>query len=275
MVKEKKALSKKALERIAKKEQKQKEKDVLKSDGMITKAAVLQQAVITGNLASRPDSRDLKVDQFSVTTYGKQLVQDTVLELNHGRRYGLIGQNGSGKSTILAAIAAKEIPVPDSIDMWFLDHEAPPSEMTAVEAVTEKAKAEHDRLEKLTLELLEDDPEKHAELIDSIGEKLEKMDPHTFDSCGRTLIWSRFRNHDDGQKNQRYVRWVENEGCSRSGLVCAAHVIVVGRTYQSFGLGSLRLVGKLFGQLSQHSAPDFSFPGFHEHRVHQHFAVDV
>ena len=75
----------------------------------------------------------------------KNKVNDTTLELNFGRKYGLIGQNGSGKSTILAAIAAKEVPIPDICDMWFLDKEADPSDMTALEAVIEKAQKEHQR----------------------------------------------------------------------------------------------------------------------------------
>ncbi|CAD7957461.1 unnamed protein product [Amoebophrya sp. A25] len=189
MPKKDKVLSKKAKERLAKDEEAKKKAAVTAGDAREQeKAAVLAQAVITGNLASRADSRDLKVSEFSVTTFGKQLVADTTLELNFGRKYGLIGQNGSGKSTILAAIAAKEVPVPDIIDMWFLDCEAPPSDMNAVDAVTAKAKEEVQRLEELTLRLMEEDPEGNADMLDQIGEKLDKMDPHTFDSKASELL---------------------------------------------------------------------------------------
>jgi ATP-binding cassette subfamily F protein 2 len=185
----KKPLNKKQQERLAKKEAKDAEKAAVKGEGNGQPvAAVLSNAVITGNLASRPDSTDLKVDQFSVTTFGKQLVQDTVLELNYGRRYGLIGQNGSGKSTILAAIAAREVPIPEGIDMWFLDKEADPSDMTALEAVIEKAKTEKERLEKLQLELYED-PEKYADMLCLIDEKLEKMDPDSFEKKAAELLY--------------------------------------------------------------------------------------
>ncbi|CAD7939914.1 unnamed protein product [Amoebophrya sp. A120] len=183
-----KNLSKKAKERMAKLEEEKKKNAVNEDSSKDFKSAVLQQAVVTGNLASRADSRDLKISEFSVATFGKQLVADTTLELNFGRKYGLIGQNGSGKSTILAAIAAKEVPVPDVIDMWFLDCEAPPSDMNAIEAVTDKAKKEHARLEALTMTLLEEDPEGNAHLLDQIGEKLDKMDPHTFDSKAAELL---------------------------------------------------------------------------------------
>ena len=51
----------------------------------------------TGALASHPSSRDLKVINFTLTFHGAELFLDTQIELNCGRRYGLIGLNGSGK----------------------------------------------------------------------------------------------------------------------------------------------------------------------------------
>lgn len=50
----------------------------------------------TGVLASHPRSRDLKIDSFTVTFHGAEIVTDTRLEFNSGRRYGLVGLNGSG-----------------------------------------------------------------------------------------------------------------------------------------------------------------------------------
>ena len=49
-------------------------------------------------------ARDIKIDNFSVTFYGANLLQDTKLELSTGNRYGLIGENGCGKSTLLAVL---------------------------------------------------------------------------------------------------------------------------------------------------------------------------
>lgn len=51
----------------------------------------------TGVLGVHPMSRDIKIDNFSVTFHGSELLTDTKVELNCGRRYGLIGQNGSGE----------------------------------------------------------------------------------------------------------------------------------------------------------------------------------
>jgi len=56
------------------------------------------QRAVTGCLASHPDSRDVKFIQLSITFHGAELLSDTKLDLNNGRRYGLIGLNGCGKS---------------------------------------------------------------------------------------------------------------------------------------------------------------------------------
>jgi ABC-type transport system involved in cytochrome bd biosynthesis fused ATPase/permease subunit len=51
----------------------------------------------TGSLAVHPRSRDVKIDNLSISFHGHELLQDTTLELNCGRRYGLLGLNGSGE----------------------------------------------------------------------------------------------------------------------------------------------------------------------------------
>ena len=56
--------------------------------------------VFVGVLASHPSSRDVHVHNFSLTFHGVELLADTKLELNTGRRYGLVGLNGSGMLTL-------------------------------------------------------------------------------------------------------------------------------------------------------------------------------
>lgn len=51
----------------------------------------------TGVLASHEQSRDVKIENFSITFHGVELLTDTKLELNCGRRYGLLGLNGCGE----------------------------------------------------------------------------------------------------------------------------------------------------------------------------------
>eukprot|EP00668_Euglena_longa_P017881 GGOE01022341.1.p1 GENE.GGOE01022341.1~~GGOE01022341.1.p1 ORF type:complete len:615 (+),score=236.01 GGOE01022341.1:48-1892(+) len=150
---------------------------------------VLDHCVVTGVLTSRQDSRDVKVSQVSIAIKGKQLFQEADLELAYGHRYGLIGANGSGKSTLLAAIAAREIPIPAHIDIWHLHEEAAPSDRSALDAVVDTVRDEFIRLEKLIENLLEDDPEGNAELVDACQEKLDRLDPSTFEKRAGELLF--------------------------------------------------------------------------------------
>lgn len=54
-------------------------------------------------------SIDVKVDGFSLDVSGKQLLENAKLVLSGGHKYGLIGKNGIGKTTLLYALARKEI----------------------------------------------------------------------------------------------------------------------------------------------------------------------
>ena len=49
-----------------------------------------------GVLASHSASRDVHIEMLSVTFHGAEILTDARLELNCGRRYGLVGLNGSG-----------------------------------------------------------------------------------------------------------------------------------------------------------------------------------
>ncbi|XP_071505095.1 ATP-binding cassette sub-family F member 2-like [Diadema antillarum] len=129
----------------------------------------------TGVLASHPSSCDLKIINFSLTFHGAELFVDSEIELNSGRRYGLLGLNGSGKSTLLHAIGNREVPIPEHMDIYHLTREMAASDKTAIECVLE-VDEEKMKLEKEAEELSHmTGPEAEERLMD-IYERLEEMD---------------------------------------------------------------------------------------------------
>eukprot|EP00877_Chromochloris_zofingiensis_P003806 jgi/Chrzof1/13426/Cz07g32170.t1 len=142
----------------------------------------------TGVLASHPQSRDIHIDSFSLLFHGHELLQDTFLELNYGRRYGLLGLNGCGKSCLLKALAAREVPIPEHIDMYLLEKEIPASDMTALEAVA-SVDEEKIRLEKESEELAEMEmtPEVETRLAD-VYERLEQLDSDTVEARAASIL---------------------------------------------------------------------------------------
>jgi ATP-binding cassette subfamily F protein 2 len=141
----------------------------------------------SGVLISEPRARDIKINAFSLSLHSSILVEDTVLELNHGSRYGLLGRNGCGKSTFLKCLAAKEVPIPDHFDVYLLDHEAPVTDMSALEYVVDSAQKEVTRLEALVEDILvQDGPD--SPLLQDIYERLDEMDPTTFETRASIIL---------------------------------------------------------------------------------------
>lgn len=143
--------------------------------------------VTTGVLDSLETSRDVKLSSVSLLFHGKVLIQDSELELNYGRRYGLLGENGCGKSTLLNAIAAREFPVPEAIDIYLLNEPAEPSEYSALQYVVREAENELKRLEDLVEEIIvKDGPE--SPVLEGMYERIDSMDPSTFESRAAVIL---------------------------------------------------------------------------------------
>ncbi|KAF8983755.1 hypothetical protein BGZ46_009631 [Entomortierella lignicola] len=142
----------------------------------------------TGVLTSQPLSRDIKIESFSLSFHGRELISNTDIDLNFGRRYGLIGANGSGKSTFLECLAAREVPIPEHIDIYLLQEEAAPSDYNAIEAVVIEAKLEVERLERQVEDILATVDGAENPLLDDLYERIEELDPSTFETRAATLL---------------------------------------------------------------------------------------
>ncbi len=68
-------------------------------------------------------SKDIKVDGVDVSIGGKRILSDTTLTMAFGHRYGLVGQNGIGKSTLLRALSRRELAIPTHISILHVEQE--------------------------------------------------------------------------------------------------------------------------------------------------------
>jgi ATP-binding cassette subfamily F protein 2 len=150
-------------------------------------ALKLSHRVATGTLASSPVSRDIRIENFSLTFHGRELIKDCIIEINFGRRYGLIGSNGCGKSTFLECLAAREVPIPEQIDIYHLSEEVIPSERTAIQAVIDEVAKEVKRLEAQEERILtEEGPE--SDNLQDLYERLDRLEPSSFESRAAELL---------------------------------------------------------------------------------------
>ncbi|XP_057521290.1 ABC transporter F family member 4-like [Amaranthus tricolor] len=79
--------------------------------------------------------KDITLENFSVSARGKELLKNASLKISHGKRYGLVGPNGKGKSTLLKLLAWRKVPVPKNIDVLLVEQEIVGDDKTALEAV--------------------------------------------------------------------------------------------------------------------------------------------
>ena len=76
--------------------------------------------------AGTTKSKDIKIDNIDVSIGGQRILTDTDLTLAYGHRYGLVGHNGVGKSTLLRALSRREVPIPTHISILHVEQEVRP-----------------------------------------------------------------------------------------------------------------------------------------------------
>lgn len=147
-------------------------------------------------------SRDINVTNVTLLHKGTAMLDATDVVLNHGNRYGLIGRNGCGKTTLLKVLGARVLPIPDSIDSYHLKEEIEPSDtMTALDAVMsvdkERQTLEHeaDKLNQAIGNLSEnpdDSTEEQQEIImeilNEIYDRLDALDADTAETRARSIL---------------------------------------------------------------------------------------
>lgn len=79
--------------------------------------------------------RDIKLDHFDISISGKHIVTDGQLNIPYGRRVGLIGRNGVGKSTLLRALSSRQLSVPKHISILHVEQEVIGDDTPALESV--------------------------------------------------------------------------------------------------------------------------------------------
>lgn len=157
-------------------------------------------------------SKDIKVDNFDLYVGdGRRILSEASLTLAHGRRYGLVGQNGIGKSTLLRALSRRELNIPKHITILHVEQEIRGDDTPALQSVLdadvwrksllqeeqkinerikeiEQLRSEFDELanEVKKLDLERDDLEGH---LMEVSEKLYEMESDKAESRAAAILY--------------------------------------------------------------------------------------
>ena len=123
------------------------------------------------------DYRNININSFSISINNKKLFEDTSLNISYARRYGLIGANGKGKSTLLNHISNKLLPVDTDLDILIVEQEAPPSDKKVIDFVLDankkRKKLEND-LKKIE-NIIQSDEDYNPEILNEMNEIRDEL----------------------------------------------------------------------------------------------------
>ncbi|RCN29310.1 ABC transporter, ATP-binding protein [Ancylostoma caninum] len=124
----------KAENRIAQKaEQREAEPVVRKKRPECT--ATASQAPIRDTGSRGANVKDVKLESVDISIGTKQLLSSADLTMAYGRRYGLVGRNGIGKTTLLKMISSGQLRIPSGINMLAVEQEVEGDDTRVIDAV--------------------------------------------------------------------------------------------------------------------------------------------
>lgn len=136
---------------------------------------------------------DIVIPNFSISAAGKVLFKDAALSIAKGRRYGLVGPNGKGKSTLLKMIASGDLQIPPRIDFLYVEQEVVADETPAVEAVLKADKKRWDLLqeEEVLMKAVDDGDEDMAKIdrLQVVTEELAAMGADSAEAKARRILF--------------------------------------------------------------------------------------
>ncbi|KAM8778407.1 ATP-binding cassette sub-family F member 1 isoform 3-T3 [Rhynchonycteris naso] len=163
-------LSKKEKKKLKKQMEYERQVASLKAASAAENDFSVSQAEVSSRQAMLENASDIKLEKFSISAHGKELFVNADLYIVAGRRYGLVGPNGKGKTTLLKHIANRALSIPPNIDVLLCEQEVVADQTPAVQAVL--------RADTKRLKLLEEERLLQGRLEqgdDSAAERLEKV----------------------------------------------------------------------------------------------------
>ena len=143
------------------------------------------------NIRAVPGIYDVVVEKLDVSYFGHTILDNATLALFYGHRYGLVGPNGCGKSTLMNVLGCGEIALPPKVDYFHLSNIVEASDtVTALQAVL-SCDTERNLLDKELedLAVLNQDDDNVNRRLEEIYARLDELDADTAESRAGKILF--------------------------------------------------------------------------------------
>ena len=134
--------------------------------------------------------RNVKIGGIRMCAGKQELLDSAVLALNYGVKYGLVGRNGVGKTTLLRQLAEGQIALPKFLNVVHVEQEITGDHRSALRTIVE-ADEEREWLLKVEEMLIDGDETTERELrinLNEVYERLEEIDSDNADARAAQLL---------------------------------------------------------------------------------------
>ncbi|CAG2174638.1 unnamed protein product [Oppiella nova] len=140
------------------------------------------------NQSTQIVDNSIKVECFTISAAGKELLVNASLSITMGRRYGLIGPNGYGKTTLMRHIADKRaLHLPLDLEVLLCEQEVLADDTSAVNVVLRSDTVRVALQEELDL-LLAKEEQQNSDRINEIYQQLSAMGADSAESRARRIL---------------------------------------------------------------------------------------
>lgn len=176
--------------KLEKAEQKIKQKQQSKKDDALrskAKSPVQTQEASASQSMNRKDiksesrgtnqTKDIHIENFDIAFGSKVLFENTNLILSVNRRYGLVGRNGMGKTTLLKMISSGGLSIPGHFKIIHVEQEVVGDDTSAIQSVLESDTVREELLqrEKEIQSLLNNSEKADPSLSEALSEVYTKL----------------------------------------------------------------------------------------------------